>query len=209
MISIVLADEHRVVREGLSALMQSVPDFRISAQAETGLEAVQQVEDLKPDILVTDIAIPEMNGNEVTRQVHKRSPDTKVVILTTYEDEAHVLSALRAGARGYVLKRSGFEELADSIRRVNAGGRYLSNVISDRVLNVYVETARNSHDVLTAREREVLHLAAEGHTNEEIARRLCISRRTTETHRANMMHKLGLKTYTELVRFAMREGLVA
>ncbi len=212
--TIVLVDDHQVVRQGLRALLVAEPGFEVGGEAGDGLEAVQLVERLKPDVLVLDLMIPGLNGLEVARQVSQRSPRTHVIILSMYANEAYVLEALRHGVSGYVLKDSSAAELVQAVHQVLAGRRYLSAPISERVINTYVQKARETvsedpYELLTPREREVLQLAAEGHTHAEIAGRLSISPRTAETHRANVMRKLGLRSQTDLVRYALRRGIIS
>jgi DNA-binding NarL/FixJ family response regulator len=210
--TIVLADDHNVVRQGLRALLETEPDFRIVGEVGDGPEAVHLVERLQPDVLVLDLMLPGLSGLEVTRLVRQGSPKTRVLILSMYADEAYVLRALKNGAAGYVLKDSSAADLVQGVREVASGRRYLSPPLSDRAIERYAQRAEgvteDSYELLTTREREVLHLAAEGHTNAEIAARLGISPRTAETHRANLMHKLGLETQTNLVRYALRRGII-
>lgn len=212
MTTIVLADDHHLVRQGLRSLLEAEPDFSIVGETGDGLEAAQLVERLRPDVLVLDLMMPGLNGLEVTRQVSQRSPRTHVVILSMHPNEAYVLEALRAGAAAYVLKESTSAELVRAVREAVAGRRYLSPPLSERAIEVYMQKAESAaldpYETLTAREREVLHLAAEGHTNAEIADRLFISRRTVETHRANLMRKLGLRTQTDLISYALRRGIL-
>ena len=211
-VSILLADDHPVVRQGLRALLEGESDFRIIGEVGDGLEASQLAERLQPDVLVLDLMMPGLNGLEVARQVSQRSPRTRIVILSMHSNEAYVLEALRNGATGYVLKDSSAADLVRAVREVTAGRRYLSPPLSERAIEAYTQKAKVAAldlcDTLTTREREVLHLAAEGHTNREIADRLHISPRTVEVHRANMMHKLGLRTQTDLIRYALRRGIL-
>jgi len=211
-VSILLADDHQVVRQGLRALLEAEPDFRVVGEAADGLEATRLVERLHPDVAVVDLIMPGLNGMEVTRQITARVPKTRVVVLSMHANEAYVLEALRNGAAAYVLKDSSATDLVHAVREVAAGRRYLSPPLSERALDTYRQRAKEAtldiYETLTTREREVLHLAAEGHTNAEIAARLGISPRTAETHRANLMHKLGLQTQTDLVRYALRRGIV-
>jgi two-component system response regulator NreC len=210
--TIVLADDHHVVRQGLRSLLEGEPDFSVVGETGDGLEAAQLVERLQPDVLVLDLMMPSLNGLEVTRQVSQRSPQTHVVILSMHANEAHVLEALRAGAAAYVLKESTSAELVRAVHEAVAGRRYLSPPLSERAIEVYLQKAKpaalDPYETLTAREREVLHLVAEGHTNAEIADRLFISRRTVETHRANLMRKLSLRTPTDLISYALRRGIL-
>ena len=211
---IVLADDHQVVREGFRALLQAQPDFEIVGETGDGLEAVRMVEKQKPHILVVDLMMPGLNGLEVARQVTQRSPRTRIVVLSMHANEAYVLEALKNGACAYVLKDASAAELVRAVREALAGRRYLSPPLSEPAIDSYIQRARTSasldlYDTLTNREREVLQLAAEGHTNAEIATRLFISPRTVETHRANVMHKLGLRSQTELVRYALERGILS
>jgi len=212
MTTIALADDHQVVRQGLQSLLEAEPDFSVVGETGNGIEAVQLVERLQPDVLVLDLMMPGLNGLEVTRQVSQRSPQTHVVILSMYANEAHVIEALRAGAAAYVLKESSSAELVHAVREAVAGRHYLSPPLSERAIEIYMQkaesTALDRYETLTAREREVLHLVAEGHTNAEIADQLFISRRTVETHRANLMRKLDLRTQTDLISYALRRGIL-
>jgi len=212
MISILLADDHPVVRRGLRALLEAVPDFRVAGETGDGLEAVRLVEELRPQVLILDLMMPGVGGLEVVRQVNHRFPVTRVVILSMHANEAYVVEALRNGASGYVLKDAGGGELVQAVRAVVAGGRYLSPPLSERAIAAYVERAKSAPldpvGELTTREREVLGLAAEGQSSADIAARLGISPRTAETHRANLMGKLGLHNQTDLVRFAIRQGIL-
>jgi two-component system response regulator NreC len=211
-ITVVLADDHQVVRQGLKALLEAEPDLRVVGEAGDGLQAIRRVELLSPRILVLDLMMPGLNGLDVVRQLKKGSPHTQVVILSMYANEAYVLEALSNGAAAYVLKDSSSADLVHAVREAAAGRRYLSPPLSDRAIEVYQEKARaaklDRYETLTARERAVLHLAAEGHTNAEVATRLGISARTAETHRSNLMHKLNLHTQAELIRYALRRGIV-
>ncbi len=210
--TIVLADDHPVVRRGLRALLDAEQDFRLVGETGDGLEAVALVERLKPDVAVLDLMMPGLNGMEVARQVRQRSPGTRVIILSMHANEAYVLEALRNGASGYVLKDSSAGDLVRAVREVVAGRGYLSAPLSERAIDTYVrkaeETALDVYETLTTREREVLHLAAEGRTNAEIADRLFISPRTVEVHRGNLMRKLGLQTQTDLIRYALQKGIL-
>jgi two-component system response regulator NreC len=212
MTTIVLADDHHVVRQGLRSLLDAEPDFSVVGETGDGVEAAQLAERLRPDVLVLDLMMPGLNGLEVTRQVSQRSPQTRVVILSMHANEAHVLEALRAGAVAYVLKESTSAELVRAVREAVAGRRYLSPPLSERAIEAYMQKAESvaldPYETLTAREREVLYLVAEGHTNAEIADRLFISRRTVETHRANLMRKLDLRTQTDLISYALRRGIL-
>lgn len=210
--TIVLADDHPVVRQGLRAVLEAEPDFCIIGEAGDGLETAQLVERLRPHVLVVDLMMPSLTGLEVTRQVRQRSPHTRVVMLSMYANEAYVLEALRNGAAGYVLKDAGADELVRAVREVAASRRYLSPPLSEGAIEAYLQktqaTPLDPYETLTTREREVLHLAAEGLSNPEIGARLGISPRTAETHRANLMRKLGLQGQTDLIRYAIRRGII-
>lgn len=211
-ITVVLADDHHVVRTGLRALLAAEPDVSVVGEAADGIETVELVERLRPKILVADLMMPTLNGLEVTRQVLRRCPDTRVVILSMYSNEAYVLEALKIGAAGYVLKGATAADLLTAVREAAAGRHYLSPPLSEQAVAAYRERANitegSAHDTLTTREREVLHLAAEGWTNAEIGRRLSISPRTAETHRSNLMRKLDLHTQVDLFRYAVERGLI-
>lgn len=212
MVDIVLADDHHIVRQGLRHLLEAEADFHIVGEAADGLEAVEMVEQLQPDILVLDLMMPGLGGLDVTRQVKQRVPDTNVIILSMYSTEAYVLEALKNGAFGYVLKKSTGDDLVRAVREVTAGRRYLSPPLSELAIEAYIQKAnqpeQDSYELLTDREREVFHLVAEGHTSAEIADRLSISSRTVEMHRSNLMRKLDLDNQTELVRYAIRRGIL-
>jgi two-component system response regulator NreC len=210
-ISILLADDHTILRQGLSALLEAEPDFSILGEASTGLEALQKVQTLDPDILVLDLALPDINGLEITRQVHHSNPHTRIVILSMHAKEAYVLEALNSGASAYVLKGSDARELIQAIHQARQGIRYLSPPLSEESLKEYIQLSRGQdfdpYETLTNRERQILHLAAGGCSNNEIARRLSISPRTVEVHRAKVMAKLDLHNQSELVRFAIQRGI--
>jgi two-component system response regulator NreC len=212
MISIILADDHTVVRQGLRTLLESDPELHVSGEASDGLQAISLVERLRPDVLVLDLIMPGMNGIEVARQVKSRFPQTRVVILSMHANEAYVLEALRAGALGYVLKESQGSELIRAIHEAHNGQHYLSAPLSERAIEVYVqktkEISQDPFERLTPREREVLQLAAEGHPSAEIGEKLSLSSRTIEMHRSNLMHKLGLNTQTDLIRYALKRGII-
>jgi DNA-binding NarL/FixJ family response regulator len=210
---IVLADDHSVMRQGLRALLQMEAGFTIVGEASDGNTAVELVEQLKPDVLVVDLVMPGLGGLDVLREVRRRSPATRVVVLSMHANEAYVQEALQNGASGYVLKDSEATDLIQAIRQVVAGRRYLSAAISERAIHAYSRKAGTGtldlYETLTNREREVLRMVAEGRTSPEIAERLYIGVRTAETHRANLMRKLGLRSQADVIRFALRRGLIA
>lgn len=209
-VTIVLGDDHKVVLRGLRALLEGQPGFTVIGEASDGLKVTSLVERLKPDVLVLDLMMPGLNGFDVTRRVTKKTPRTRVVILSMYSSEAHVVEALRSGASAYVLKDASGDDLLTAIREAAAGRRYLSAPFSSDLIETYLKRPGgiDPYETLTPREREVLHLVAEGLTSGEIAVRLFISPRTAESHRANLMRKLGLRSRTDLVRFAFQRGIV-
>lgn len=211
-ISVVLADDHPVVRQGLRVVFGADPEVNIVGEAGDGLETVRVVERLQPDVLVLDLLMPALSGLDVLPIVRQRSPRTRTVVFSTCASEEFVLQALKNGAVGYVLKGCDPAQVLEGVRRAGAGRRYLSPGLSERAFDAYHEKAEaappDPHDLLTPRERQALQLAAEGHSNAEIAARLSISPRTAEMHRANAMRKLGLKTPADLVRYALRRGML-
>ncbi len=208
----VLADDHHVVRHSLRVMLETKAGFRVVGEAEDGLQALELLDRLKPDVIVLDVMMPRLGGLEVARQAGKRSPATRVVILSMYSDEAYVIEALRAGARAYVLKSCSPEELVTAIKEAASGHSYLSPPLSERAIRAYISAAQatdlKTAEPVTAREREVLHLAAQGYTTAQIADILSISRQTAQTHRRNMMNKLGLHSQTDLVRYAIDKGIL-
>ena len=214
-VRIVLADDHEMFRQGVRALLRAEGDFQVVGEAGDGLSALGMVESLKPDVLVADMSMPGLGGLELTHQALRRSPRTRVVILTMHSAEPFVLEALEQGASAYVLKDGGVAELVRAIREAVGGRRYLSPPLSDKAVAAYTPSSGTAkarddpYERLTLRERQVLHLAAEGRRNPAIAERLGISVRTAETHRARVLAKLGLRNQTELVRWALRRGLVS
>ncbi len=214
MTTIVLADDHPIVRQGISGLLESEPGFVVVGEAGDGRGAVELVERLQPDVAILDLMMPELNGLEVARRALRLSPRTRIVILSMYSDEPHVLEALRAGAMAYVLKGTSTETLIFALREAMAGRRYLSPPLSDRAVEVYLaqigtaERPTDRYELLTAREREVLELVARGASYAEIADKLTISPRTAETHRTNLMRKLDLKTSADITLYAVQRGLI-
>lgn len=211
-LTILLLDDHQLVRRGLRALLEAEADFTVVGEASDGRAGMELVERLLPDILLVDVMMPGLNGLEVTRQVTRRYPQTRVVVLSMYANEAYVFQALRNGASGYVLKDSSAEVLMDAVRSVASGRRYLCPSLSERAIEAYMQKAEavalDVYETLTTREREIFHLLAEGSTNPQIAAQLSISPRTVEVHRARIMQKLGLATQTDLIRFALQRGIL-
>lgn len=211
-VQIVLVDDHQVVREGLRALLQAQPDFRLVGESEDGSDAIRKITQLRPDVVVLDLMLRGVQGLEVLRQVHKEVPRARVVVLSMHREYGYVNEALQFGAAAYILKASPSSELVRGIREAVAGRRYLSPPLSEEAVDQYARQMDNGrlepYETLTTREREVFQLAAQGYTNNEIAEKLCIGRRTVETHRASMMHKLALRNHAELVAFAIRRGIV-
>jgi DNA-binding NarL/FixJ family response regulator len=210
--TIVLAEDHFLVRQGFKLLLETEKTFRLAGEAGDGLEACELVERLSPDVLVLDLMIPRLHGLEVTRRLHKSRPKTRIIILSMHAEEAYVIEALRNGALGYVLKDSTPAELVTAVRTVVSGKRYLSPPLVEVAIHGYIERPGDSdldaYDALTSRERVILQMAAEGHNNPAIAKKLFVSVRTVETHRANLLRKLALHSQTDLVRFAIRRGII-
>jgi two-component system response regulator NreC len=210
---VVVVDDHELVRQGVHALLQREPDIEVVGEAADGLGALELVERLQPDILVADLTLPGLGGLELTRQAARRSPGTRVVVLSMHAAEPLVLEALGRGASAYVLKDAGIAELVRAIREAARGRRYLSPPLSDRAVRAYVwrkdaGAPADPYEALTPRERQVLHLAAEGLTNAAVGKRLGISVRTAETHRARILRKLALRNQTDLVRWAIDRGII-
>lgn len=209
--TVVLADDHEVVRRGVRSILEADGGFKVVAEVADGLSAVQAVEKHKPALLFLDLSLPRLHGLEALRQVRTVSPNTKVLVLSMHNDEPYVIEALRGGAMAYILKGSESTEIARAIAEVVAGRRYLSAPLSERAIAALTSQTPDQSDplsALTPREREVLLLGAEGLSTTEMAEKLFISPRTAETHRTNLMQKLGLQSQTDLVRFAIRKGLI-
>lgn len=208
-ISVLIADDHAIVRDGLSALIARNTDLRVVGCAATGREAVHLATHLHPHIVVMDIGMPELNGIEATRQILENCPGTQVIILSMHAGKQQVYRALRAGARGYLLKDTAGEEVSIAIREVYAGHRYLSQSISDVIVEEYLHQPyeRDPLEALSPREREVLQLTVEGNSSAAIAGKLSLSPRTVETYRSRIMQKLGLNDLTALIKFAIQQGL--
>jgi two-component system response regulator NreC len=210
---VLIAEDHTIVRQGLIALINRQPDMHVVGEAENGKEAVEKTKELCPDVVLMDIAMKHMNGLEATARINKMAPEVKVLVLTMYENEEHIFQILRAGALGYVLKEAPITDLISAIKAVNRGESYMSPSISKKVIEDYIRRAKLGEeagidDILSDREREVLQLIAEGHSYDEIASLLCISKKTVETHRANIMEKLNIHDKVGLVKYAIRKGLI-
>ena len=211
MTTVIIADDHEIVRRGLRGILEGEGGCKVVAEASDGLTAAQLVEKLKPHLLVLDLNMPRLHGIEVLRQTRTTSPHTRVIVLSMHNDEPYVIESLRAGASAYILKGSESQEILQALKEVMGGRRFLSATLSEWAINALVAKPADDADPLqslTQRERMVVQLAAEGHTNGEIAEKLFISPRTAETHRTNLLRKLGLQTQTDLVRFAIRKGLI-
>lgn len=207
-ITILLADDHSMVRQGFRRILESQPDMEIVGEAANGREALQRAGELKPDVVVMDVAMPELNGIEATRRLSEVSPRTRVLALSMHKDAVYVREILRAGARGYLLKDAIDADLLAAVRAVARGDAFLAPAIADSVLTDYRQHVTDPIDLLTSREREVLQLIAEGKTNKEIANDLKLSVYTVDAHRGRIMEKLNLHSTGELVRFAVRKGLI-
>lgn len=208
-ISVLIADDHAVVRDGLKAILESEPDIRVVGGAVDGREAVRETTRLKPDIVLMDIAMPELNGIEAAAQIRDACETANVVILSMYATSEHVFRALQAGVQGYLVKDSAGAEVVNAVRRVHGGERYLSRNISDAVIETYVQQqqAKSPMESLSPREREILQLVVEGLSSSTIAQRLGLSPKTVETYRGRLMQKLNVDSLPALVRFALQHGL--
>jgi DNA-binding NarL/FixJ family response regulator len=218
-IRVMLADDHALVRAGIRALLQNMHNVEVVGEAHNGRDALKLIEQLQPDVVLLDIAMPELNGLEVAARVSKEMPEVKIAILSMHADEEYVLQALRAGASGYLLKDSAPTELEFAINSVSKGETYLSPSISKRVVDDYLRRVSNSnveskHEMsafvqLTPRQREILQLIVEGNSTKEIAYKLNLSVKTVETHRMQLMERLGIKDVAGLVRYAIRAGIIS
>ena len=212
-VRIVVAEDHTILREGLRSLLCSNPNFEVVAEAEDGREAIKCVAKFKPDLILTDLSMPKLNGMEAIKEIKRESPETKILVLTVHRAEEYILATFRAGADGYILKDSTHAELVMAVKKVLSGRHYISPEISEKVIEGYLEgkktlKSRTSWENLTQREREILKLIAEGYKNKEIAEDLCISVKTVEKHRANLMEKLDLHNIQALTTFALEKGIV-
>jgi two-component system response regulator NreC len=210
---IFIADDHTIVRQGLRKILEGQADWTVAGEAGDGRDAVRQIIETSPDVAVLDIGMPQLNGIEAARQIARRAPQVKLLILSMYSDEAYVVQALQAGARGYLLKDSAGTDLIDAIQAIVEGHSYFSPAVAGVMLDDYVRRLADKgvtdrYDALSEREREIFQLIAEGRTNKEIADLLFISTSTVETHRSHIMEKLGLHSATEIALYAVHRGII-
>jgi two-component system response regulator NreC len=208
-----LADDHTILRMGLKMLIGAAPDLEVVGEAADGEEAVALAQRLEPDVVLMDISMPRMDGIKATKAIKRAVPQARVLMLTMHEDDEYLFRTIQAGGSGYVLKKAADDEVLDAIRHVAGGGAFLRPAVTTRLVQDYLERVgtgeeSDSYNKLTEREREILGLIANGHTNAQIAQLLVISVRTVESHRANIMEKLGLQNRAELVKYALRKGLL-
>lgn len=211
---ILLADDHNLMRQGLRKILEEHPDWEVVAEAANGREAVKQALELKPDIAILDIAMPQLNGIEATRQITRRAPEVRICILSMYSDESYIIQVLQAGARGYLLKDSADTDLIRAVAALAQGKSFFSPVVAKVMLDDYVRHLAergiaDRFDSLSEREREIFQLIAEGRSNKEIAELLCVSASTVETHRAHIMGKLDVHSTAEIVLYAVRKGVIS
>jgi len=213
-ITVLLADDHTIVRQGFRLLLEAEPDIAVVGEAETGRQAVQLVRKLRPDVVVMDIAMPQLNGLEATRQITKEVPSTKVIILSSYSHDEYVQQLTEAGASGYLLKQTAAPDLLKAVREAIKGNTFLSPAISRRLMDHYREMlvkgapVKKSTNTLSSREAEVLQLIAEGKANKQIAAELNVSTKTVETHRQRLMNRLGIHDVAGLTRYAISKGII-
>ena len=212
-IRVLIADDHAILREGVRALLSLTPDIEVVGEASDGLEAIKRTRQLSPDVVLMDIGMPGLGGLEATLEIGNVAPHTRVLVLTQYDNKEYVYRFLKAGAAGYVLKKAAGTELVGAIRSVHQGGLFLHPSIAAAVVEPYLrgragEAERDVYEALTDREKQVLKLVAEGRTSKEVADLLCLSVKTVMAHRANIMEKLDIHNKTELIKYALRKGLI-
>lgn len=212
-IGVLLADDHHMVRSGLKLIIDSQPDMKVVGEAANGLEAIQMVEEIRPDVVVMDISMPNLGGLEATRRIRRQQDGPQVLMLTMHDNEQFFFQAIQAGASGYITKGAPEWELLTAIRSVDQGNCYLNSGVAKLLVNDYLERVRRGErrqpdDILTDREREILNLVAAGHSNREIAQILNISEHTVHNHRARLMEKLGVHNRLELLKYALRQGII-
>ena len=212
-VTVLLADDHPIVRQGMRNLLDAEAGLSVVGEAEDGLQTVQLAEQLKPDIVIVDMMMPRLNGLEAIRQIRSRLTNTRCIVLSMQSADPYIVQALKAGASGYILKDSGPNEVINAIQQVLSGKRYLSPQLSEKLIDLFVAKVEidvlDLYNSLTAREREILQLAAEGFSNSNIAEQLSISSRTVEQHRQSMMNKMEFKNQTDLIRFALKRGILS
>jgi DNA-binding NarL/FixJ family response regulator len=208
MMRVLIADDHGIVRSGLKLLLESQPDMEVVAEARDGVEALELAIREQPDLCILDVAMPRLTGIQATREIKSKAPDIAVLILSMHADERYLFEALKAGASGYVLKRQADEDLLDAVRAVQRGEPFLTPDAQRALIKDVLDRGSEQADELTPREQEVVKLVAEAHTNREIAEILHLAEKTVESHRANAMRKLGMRDRVELVRYAIRRGLI-
>ncbi len=212
-IKVFIADDHAIVREGIRTFLQQQEDIEVIGQADNGLKTVEEVKKLQPDIVIMDISMPDLNGTEATRQITKSLPDVKVIALSMHSSRRYISEIFKAGAYGYLLKEKGFDELANAIRTVMEGEKYICSSLVDTVIDNYIKADHsedsNIYSNLTTRQREILKLMAEGNTTKKIALDLHISPKTVEAHRLNIMKKLKFDNIAQLTKYAIQEGLTS
>jgi two-component system response regulator NreC len=209
-IKVLIAEDHVMVRQGFMVLLNSQPDIEVIGEAADGNEMVEQAENLRPDVVLADISMPNLNGIEATKLIHQRYPDMPVVMITIHTSSSFVIRALRNGARGYVVKNDDFQHVIQAIKAVSLGQRYLSSQVSEQIIDAVISGTSldyNLDERISIREREILQLIAEGNTNSQIAKKLVISARTVETHRTNIMRKLELTSQIDILRYAIQHGM--
>jgi DNA-binding NarL/FixJ family response regulator len=204
---VLIADDHGIVRSGVRLLLERQPDMEVVAEAEDGVEALEKAVELRPDVAVLDVSMPRMTGLQATHEIKQQSPDTQVLILSMHDDERYLFEALRAGASGYVLKAAADQDLVNAVRAAARGEPFLTSSAQQTLIREFLERGGEQGE-LTPREQEVVKLIAEAHTNREIAEILQLSEKTVESHRARVLQKLGMRDRVELVRYAIRRGLV-